>query len=182
MPVMTTWNGWVTNREAALMRQAGPGLVPLLAANQCGTCRPLSAVGEIDILVDVRVQAFGDRAVEAGLLDLAAGLGVEGVAFKCDLHLQARHTAGALRHDLEDRAAHRAEVEAALLCVDAHDGDHAGHKRRGQQVGRGKRLATPVVIDRGVGEDGVAGLEMGGFGTQVAQVADGCSIQGKGIS
>ena len=65
-----------------------------------------------------------------------------------------------------------AKVDAVALGIDAHDGDHAGAKCGGAEVGRRKGFAFAVVIHRRICEKGASGRTVPGLRAEAAEIFD----------
>ena len=73
-------------------------------------------------------------------------------------------------HDFGDVQFRAVDVDTVRLRGDAHDGHHTASERRGYQIGRREGFSFAVVVGRSVGQDFRSGLDMGGFGTETAQI------------
>ena len=119
--------------------------------------------GPLQVSLDGAVLSHAD---EKAALRVAALLG------QMDMHAQFFDLARPLLgHDFFHPCAGAADVPLPAFCRDAHDREHTGAQRRGQQIGGGKALPEAVMIGWGVGVKRASGRTMHGFAVQVAGVA-----------
>ena len=77
-----------------------------------------------------------------------------------------------VRHEFTDGDGHPFDGDFLALGDDADDGGHAGTERGGDEIGGREGLAAAVVVERGVGDEGVAGGHVDGAAVQVAFIGE----------
>ncbi len=113
-----------------------------------------------------------DGAAACGAFEKLA-LGVVGGDGHVEIDLKARDAARrVLGHVLADFDAQAFEGDVFPFRDDAHHGGHASAEGGGDEISGGKGLAAPVVVERRVGVDGVAGRLVGGGAAEAALVGE----------
>ena len=123
-----------------------------------------------DCFVDVWVKTLVDGAGEGYSFEETA-FGVIRRQWDGDVNGKADDAAGhVFAHVFFNAYRHACNKKVLLFGLDTDDGGHAGSEGGGDEVGRGKRLAPAVVIDRGVRVKFDARGAVGGPATQVSFV------------
>jgi len=76
------------------------------------------------------------------------------------------------RHNLVHPNSHASQIDSMTFGSDAHDRGHAEPERRSREVGWGKCLALPVIIDRSIGEDFYAGGTVDCLAPETAEIGN----------
>ena len=116
------------------------------------------------------MEAVEDRTLFGGQFENFFVLGAVVVRRKGELGDQLDNPAGIGSHHFRGFHFRAVDAEAVRFGGDAHDGEHAGAVGGGHQIGRREGFAFSLIVGGGIGQQLAAGLQMDGFGAQVAEI------------
>ena len=140
-----------------------------------------STPGEFDGGLDVGMEAFVNRAGVGGAHEFLLVLGSYGVRHVDVDDKALDHARGGGGHLLFDGGGGSGDIDFQGAGHDAHDGEHAGAERSGDEVGGREAFAAALVVLGGIGNEFCSRGTVHGFAVQVSLIFDldgdhGCSL------
>jgi len=131
-----------------------------------------STPGEFDGGLDVGMEAFVNGAGVGSAFEFQLVFGGDGVRH-VDFDGKAfDHAWGGGGHFLFDGGGGPGDIDFQGAGHDAHDGEHAGAERGGDEVGGREAFAAALVVLGGIGIEFGSGGAMHGFAVQVSLIFD----------